>query len=209
MARTLREKVIDRLLSLYVIDKCQREYNIQSMSETKMQKLVFLAEKRLIENRCKGFNYRFIKLLYPTYSQELESDLNNLASLRFLDGPYYSGNQRTRMILDDFQHVFERNREIGDAIDVTLSKYAPIPTERLVRFVKKMCWKRGTIDELALKTPLLYPLKEAIARCIFEINDEDLEDLAICVSPKISREMEQAFDELRRGQRLTHAKVSW
>jgi len=207
MARTLREKVIDRLLSLYIIDKCQREYGIPSMSETKMQKLVFLAEKELIDNRCKSLNYRFIKLLYPTYSQELENDLNDLASLRFLDGPYYSGNQRTRMILDDFQHVFERNREIRHAIDDTLRKYAPIPTEQLVHVVSRMRWRKGTIDKLGLRTPLLYPLKEAMARCIFEISDEDLEDLAICLSPKVSRGMEQAFDELRRGQRLTHAQV--
>jgi len=207
MARTLREKVIDRLLSLYIIDKCQREYNVPSMSETKMQKLVFLAEKKLIDCRCKGFNYRFIKLHYPTYSQELENDLNDLSSLRLLDGPYYQGNQRTQMILDDFRHVFERNGEIKHSIDDTLRQYAPIRTEQLVQMVRRMFWKRRPIDQLAMRTPLLYPLKEAIARCLFEISDEDLEDLAICLSPKISREMEQSFDELRRGQKLTHAQV--
>jgi hypothetical protein len=119
----------------------------------------------------------------------------------------YSGNQRTKMILDDFGHVFERNREIKNSIDETLRKYAPVPTEQLVHVVRKTYWRRGTIDELSIRTPLLYPLKEAIARCIFEINEEDLEDLAICLSPKISKEMEQAFDELRRGQRLTHEEV--
>jgi hypothetical protein len=146
-------------------------------------------------------------LLYPTYSKELEDDLNDLASLRFLDGPYYSGNQRTQMILNDFRHVFERNREIKHSIDSTLETFAPIPTDQLVYVVRRMYWRKGTIDELGLKTPLLYPLKDAIARCIFEISDEDLEDLAICLSPKVSREMERAFDELRRGQRLTHAEV--
>jgi len=207
MARTLREKVIDRLLSLYIIDKCQREYNIPSMSETKMQKLVFLAEKKLIDYRCKGLNYRFIKLLYPTYSQELEDDLKNLAQLRFLEGPYYSGNQRTQMILGDFCQVLEKNREIKHSIDSTLENYASVPTGQLVHAVRRMRWRKGSIGELAVRTPLLYPLKEAIARCIFEISDEDLEDLAICLSPRISKGMEQAFDELRRGQRLTHAQV--
>lgn len=199
--------MIDRLLSLYIIDKCQREYDVPSMSETKMQKLVFLAEKKLIDKRCKGFNYRFIKLLYPTYSTELENDLNDLSSLRFLDGPFYSGNRRTRMILDDFRHVFDQNKEIKCAIDDTLDAFASVPTEQLVRAVKRMFWKSGTIDELALRTPLLYPLRETMARCIFDIDDEDLEDLAICLSPKVSRGMEQAFDELRRGQRLTHEEV--
>lgn len=207
MARTLREKVIDRLLSLYIIEKCQRDFNVPSMSETKMQKLVFLAEKKLIDSKCKGFNYRFIKLLYPTYSEELENDLKDLAQLRLLDGPYYSRNEKTQMILEDFHDVLERNGEIKQAIDSTLEKYASVPTEQLVHMVRGMHWRRGTINELSMRTPLLYPLKEAIARCIFEIGDEDLEDLAICLSPQISRGIEQAFDELRRGQRLTHAQV--
>lgn len=111
------------------------------------------------------------------------------------------------MILDDFAHVFERNREIKSSIDDTLREYASIPTEHLVHMVRQMFWKHKPIDQLAIRTPLLYPLKEAIARCLFEISDEDLEDLAICLSPKVSRGMEQAFDELRRGQRLTHAQV--
>jgi len=207
MARTIKEKSIDRLLSLYVIDRCRTKHGIKNVSETKMQKLVFFSEKSLNERRYKALNYRFIKLLHPTYSPELKNDLNELAELNFLDGPYFSENEKAQMILEDFHEVFRNNREITDTIDSVVDTYAPISTESLVKKVHNMPWKKGIIDDLKNRTPLVYPIKTKRARRVFQISEEDLEDLAICLSPKISRGMKQAFDELRGGQRLAHEEV--
>jgi len=149
MARTRKEKMIDRLLTLYVIGKCRTDHNIRNMSETKMQKLVFLSEKQLIDNRCKAFNYRFIKLLHPTYSEELKTDLINLRRLGFLDGrPWYRENRKARNFLEDFHHVFENNRHIAESVDYVLASYAPIPTNHLVKRINEMPWRNKTIAAL-------------------------------------------------------------
>jgi hypothetical protein len=207
MARTIQGKAIDRLFALYVIDRCRAKHGITNVSETKMHKLMFYAQKRLIECRCKAMNYSFIKLLYPTFSNELRKDLNELTELGFLHGQYYREQEKARMILEDFHQIFDNNREIKCLVDEEVDKYALVETNALVSRTKRLPWRKKVIDDLKNGTPLLYPLRIAKSRCVLNISDEDLEDLAICLSPEISADMEQAFDELRRGKRLTHEEV--
>lgn len=207
MARTIQEKVIDRLLTLYVINRCRVKHGLSSISETKMHKLIFYSEKRLNESKCKSLSYRFVKLLYPTYSAELRKDLNELAELNFLEGHFFSEKRKAQMILKDFHEVFSNNRGIMNIIDSEVDKYAPIETEALVNQTKKMKWRNGIIEDLKNGTPLVYPLRPTKARCFFNVSEEEYEDLAICLSPKITKGMAEAFNELRRGQRLSHEEV--
>ena len=94
-----------------------------------------------------------------------------------------------------------------DIINSEVDRNAPIKTEVLVKKTKKMPWRNGIIDTLKNGTPLIYPLNPKRARCVFNIDKEDHEDLAICLSPTISEDMAEAFNELRRGERLSHAEV--
>lgn len=208
MARTSKEKTIDRLLTLYFVNECYKTHNLGSLSETKLQKLVFLSEKELIDRRIRALNYRFVKLLFPTFSLELRTDLKNFVKSRFLRGPWFERTNKLKMILEDFSDVFRRNRSSINVIDEVLSTYANIRTTRLTNMVHRMRWtKRKTIGDLAMGAPLLYPLKYERARQIFKITDDELEDLEICLNPKISKELDQAFDEVRRRKMLRHEEV--
>lgn len=207
MARTVQEKAIDRLFALHVIDRCRTRHGLDSISETKMHKLMFYAQKKLYECRCRVTNYIFIKLLFPTFSPDLRTDLNELSSLGFLSSGYFSEEQKARMILEDFQHVFNDNKEIVSIIDEQVDKYAPVDTNVLVSKTKRLPWRNTILGELKNGTPLVYPLKREKARCILKISDNDLEDLLICLSPTVSAAMEKASMELRAGQRLTHEEV--
>ncbi len=207
MARTIQEKAIDRLFALYVIDRCRKRHGITDMSETKMHKLIFYAQKKLIDCRCKALNYGFIKLLFPTFSNELRSDLNDLSSLGFLQGQYYREQEKAQAILEDFHQVFDENKEIKSIIDGEVDKYAPIETNQLVAKTKRFPWRGKVIDDLKTGTPLLYPLRASNSRCILNISDKDLEDLMLCLSPVVESDMREVTEQLRRGQRLTHAEV--
>src|SRR5271157_5009808 len=182
MARTSREKTIDRLLTLYVIDRCRTKHGIENISETKLHKLIFYSEKKLNEHRVKSLNYRFVKLLYPTYSEELRKDLQELAEHNFLETPYFTEKPKTQMIIEDFQKVFSNNREIIELINSEVDTYAPIETNKLVKQTKNMRWRNGIIDDLKNGTPIVYPLPRARAIRFFNISEEDYEDLAICLS---------------------------
>jgi hypothetical protein len=207
MARTPKEKVVDRLLDLYIVDRCKTQHGIDNISETKLHKLLFFSEKKLIECKLKSINYSFVKLLFPTFSQELRRDLTELSELGFLKGPYFNESEQAQMIIQDFQPVFQNNKEIMDLINSEVDKYAPIPTDRLVAQTKRMKWKTSTIDELKNGTPLLYPLKPERSRDFFKISDEDYEDLAICLSPKVTRVMLSALEDLKKGRKLQHEEI--
>lgn len=212
MARTSEEKTADRLLTLYLVKECYQSHRLRSLSETKLQKLVFLSEKELIDNRIKAFNYRFIKLLHPTFSPELRSDLTHLVKQRYLTAPWIGQTNRMRMILEDFSEVLRRNRRILKMIDNVLSTWANIRTNTLVNMVNRLSWRVGRtkmrcIEDLKLGTPLLYPLKREKAHSVFRITEDELEDLEICLNPKITKDLDKAFDEMRRGRLLPHEGV--
>lgn len=212
MVRTSAEKTVDRLLSLYLINECYETYNLRALSETKLQKLIFLSEKNLIDRRIKAFNYRFVKLLHPTYSSELSGDLTHFVRLKYLSEPWFGQTNKMRMILEDFSGVLRRNRHPLSIIGDVLSRYANIKTNRLVNLVFRMSWRVGrtrmrTIEDLKIGTPLLYPLAPEKAQEVFLITENELEDLEICLNPKISRDLDKAFNEMRRGKILSHAEV--
>lgn len=208
MARTSEEKTIDRLLTLYSINECYEQCKVRALSETKLQKLVFLSEKSLIDQRIKAFNYRFIRLLHPTFSKELSNDLASFVRMGYLREPWLERTSRMKMILEDFSSVLERNSHVTRVIDEVVSTYADIPTNRLVEMVYKMPWARNrVINDLTIGVPMLYPLKYENAREVFAISKNEIEDLEICLNPKLSREIDQAFNEMRRGRLLSHAEV--
>jgi len=212
MARTSEEKAVDRLLTLYLINECYRTHNLRVLSETKLQKLVFLTEKELIDTRIKALNYRFVKLLHPTYSSELSSDLNHFVRMKYLTEPWFGRSAKMRLILEDFNEVFERNHHLLNIIDNVLMRYANIRTNRLVNLVFRMTWRVGrnrlcTIRDLKLRTPLLYPLIIEKAQEVFQITEDELEDLEICLNPKLSKDLDKAFNEMRRGKMLSHEEV--
>lgn len=207
-ARTSQEKTIDRLLVLYSIKECYEKHNLKALSETKMQKLVFLSEKRLIDRRVKALNYNFVRLLYPTFSSELSKDLTDFIRLGYLTEPWLGQTTRMKMILEDFEEIFRRNYQSLDIIDEVLSEYANVPTNRLVQMVYRMPWmKSKRVSELHIGVPMLYPLETENAHKIFKVMEDELEDLEICLNPKLSRELDRAFDEMRRGRLLSHAEV--
>ncbi len=71
-----------------------------------------------------------------------------------------------------------------------------------------MPWtKRKTIGDLKMGAPLLYPLEFEKASRVFEITEDELQDLEICLNPKLSKELDQAFNEVRRGKLLSHEEV--
>jgi len=207
MVRTNQEKTVDRLLTLYIIHRCRTKHGLSCISKTKMHKLLFYAQKTLIDNKIKAMSYSFVKVLHPTFSSELRSDLTDLTEQGFLNGDYYREQEKAERVLKDFQGIFDNNSLIKLLIDREIDQYAPMETSVLVAKTKKVPWQGKTIGALKKGTPLLSPLKPQNASISLNISEEDLEQLEICLSPIVAEKMEQADKDLQRGKRLTYAEV--
>ncbi|MFH0748418.1 MAG: hypothetical protein V1915_00635 [Candidatus Bathyarchaeota archaeon] len=174
---------MDRLLMLYLVNESNARYPVQGLLEAKLQKLVFLCEKQLNEKGCKAFNYRFVRLLQPTYSQELRNDLTVLVKLGYLAEPSFNNTKKMETLLEGFGHVLRRNEYITKIIDDVLASYANKPTERLTDIVSNMTWRGKKIKELRLRTPMTFPLRYKGAHMIFKIEEDELKNLLISLNP--------------------------
>ncbi len=208
MARTLREKATDRFLTAYLINDAFSRKRIGFLPTTKLQKLVFLSEKPMIDNRVKGFNLYFIKLVHGPFSQELEGDIMKLAQVGLVEDRWLEPTEQMKTLLEDFNNLIDRNRPFFEYIKNTNDKYAPLSLERLLTIVYAMPWKDGkTIADLPSRTPMLYPMKPANTDLEFDITEDEAEDLLMNFDPKTVRNFVQAMGEMKSGRLRTHEQV--
>lgn len=206
MARTHRDRLINKLLSAYMINECDIEFGV-SLSETKLQKLVFLSEKRLIDGRIKAFDYSYIKFLHGPFSGELRGDLTILFELSLIQEPYLKSSKKLKWVIEDFQSIFEDNPQIISTIDSVLERYSRVPTEKLLDQVYRMKWGKRTIGDLPLRTPMLWPLKVKNAIKKFEITSDEFEDLELLFNKKIAGDFEKSNADMKEGRLLPHDQV--
>jgi len=206
MARTPQEKAVDCLLTTYLIEDAFSRCKLRFMSETKLQKLVFLSERSMIDERKKGFNFSFIKLTFGPFSQELRNDRNDLLKTGFLMGSRPTDD--AKLILEDFENVLERNKPFFQKIDAINNCFAKMPLPQLLDFIYAMPWGKGrTIDDLPQLTPMLYPMKQTNVALEFSISEEEAEDLLMNFDPQAIRELHQAMSDMREGRTRTYEQV--
>ena len=190
--RNLIEWVTDNLLLLQL---CSIASLRKSLLETRMQKIVFLTQADLWQNKVGGFDYNFEKWDHGPFSMELRDDQRQLRQTGLLSYTQRGFRVRPRGIelLKEFNDMFERNTYVVDKIQ----KYS----DNIMEFTKKEFKKMldfvyskpnplspyETIKETDHKSPLLNRTlwKETINP--FDISKEEADSLEILLNPKLSR----------------------
>lgn len=208
MARNPIEKLVDNFLLIFQITNAF-EY-VQNLYETKLQKLSFLSELEMLKEKWKGYNYRFIKLDYGPFSQELRCDLGELIQQQILK-ENLRPTEEAYCLLDDFSELLNRNRLFITKISDVNKKYSQIPTQELVHMVHLMphpyLHPTRRIGKLSPRTPILYPIKSQVASATFKIAQEELADLELCIDKKISSSIHEAMEDAKTQRLLSHEEV--
>jgi len=201
MARTNVEKAVDRLLALYLLHDAFSRNRTNFIQETKLQKLVFLSEWRMIDERNKGFNFYFIKLVHGPFSQELETDVAKLIQVGLVNRRGLEPTGHADIILEDFRDVIERNSPFTKYIKAANDGFAGVSLKELLNVIYAMSWGGDkTIRDLPPRTPMLFPMKTQNVASEFSITDEEAEDLLMNFDPKAIRILVQATEEMRTGK---------
>jgi hypothetical protein len=160
MRRTTREELIDRLFLLKLL-QLLKESGAETGS-TKLQKLVFLAERNAISERIECFHYTYVKAKHGPYSVALERDRTMLVVQGYVElapqptGPgefvqlSSSGEETLRM----FDSFFERNkiqvrmlenvvREFGNCSITSMDCRAGLEDKKGRRFPSFKCGPRS------------------------------------------------------------------
>lgn len=206
--RTLYENVVDRFLLLYLISEASE--CAPNLGKTKLQKLTFLSEWKLIDDRNKGFNYNYIKLVHGPYSGELNNDLTDLAIHNLVNDPRLYPTDVGYRILEDFSELLEQNEPFILTINQVISRFVMLSLNKLLAFVYSLQHpyrKNLTIGKTPFRTPLLYRLSDDKTIAKFRISEEQLEDLQMCLDKERLKQWKEVKDEVSKGRFLTYREV--
>ena len=207
MPRTAKERAVDLLLTSYLIHDAFNRCNVDSLSETKLQKLIFLSEKLMIDQHHKGFNYHYIRLTHGPYSPELRSNLGIFIQIGALNESNLEPTNYIKNILEDFNDVICKNNIYIEKINAINNTFSQVPLSKLLKFVYSMPWGIGKkIKDLSQRTPMLYPMKTGYTS-EFELNDNEVEDLLMNFDPEALENLEQSSEDMRKGRILTYEQI--
>src|SRR2546425_5707210 len=114
--RTEDERLSDFLLLLYMIGTHHNQSR-RYLGITKADKFVFLAEKRMIDNRLKGFDYDFYRWNFGPLSPSIYADIETLQKTSMVTrGANIQLTERGRKTLEDCGSLFERTKSLSRAL---------------------------------------------------------------------------------------------
>lgn len=183
--RNEKEEIIDMLLLLYLIREANKYADI---GKVLLQKLVFLAEKEMVKNGIKGFNFRFFRYDLGPFTEEIYRDserLYNAGLLRETEWPFRLTECGNALLENIYSSIVKRgdNREVLKIIEKIVHKYAKYNVEKIKRFVYAIKIqplgesKTLTIKDIRSGYWLIEKINEKKAKKLFTLNEELIEDL--------------------------------
>ncbi len=144
--REINDTAEDILLFLYLLKRAGNNVSGNNAFEAqkKLMKLVFLAEKEMIDKQYKGFNFFFNVFKYGPSSMEvlrLADDLKERGLIEFDNANFtYTLASRGRSLINEFEKEEGRdnNKVFFEAIDKIISKYGSLTTQEIIEKVYAM-----------------------------------------------------------------------
>lgn len=210
MVRSTVNRLIDQFLLAYSIGDAHKRTKF--LSETKLQKLAFIAEKEMTKTNKRGFDYYFIKLYHGPYSQGLRNDLRSFAQSKIVEtekfevGTKITPTEKCVRILEDFGSISLRNRPFLKTITEVNREYAPLEFKKLLNSVYRMqsplalCEKGERIRTIArypLRAPLLKPIPAGKATNVFTITPSEIATLEIYLEKDTLNSLSKAVESAR------------
>jgi len=179
--RSPLEEVTDRILLMYLINKATNCGDIDG--DTKLQKLVFLSERKMVLSKLKGFNFYFYKFIHGPFSKELENDLGVLEEWGAYLPDEYMLTSAGRKAIDLLPEIWSRNSDTISNIDAIANRFAHQSLRSILIYVYNLehpfYESKMKIIDLKPHTPILFKMKESKAEMLFTITESELETMDI------------------------------
>lgn len=202
----IRERVTNVLLVLYLIETTNTIGNLED--ELKLQKLVFLAQKKLVERGLKAFSYNFFRWRKGPFSKNLRIDLITLLETKFVRRKLdkIELTEKAKELLEDCTKLLNENRYFLKFIDNIVSKYSEYSPEDIKEsvYALKVMVPRirqiMTIKDIAPSQLILFKTSDKKARSIFSISNSWLATLELTFDKEAISSLERAVDDAIEGR---------
>jgi hypothetical protein len=200
--RNPEEAIVDKVLLLYLIKKAEEKGRIWGI--TKLMKLAFFAEREMVKDRVKGFNYNFYRWHLGPFTPEVYEDLEYLIENELVAEQEGIGvtNQGAEILMD-VEGLLKENKGVLEYIDELMGKYAGEGSGALMKSayeseVEIMPFKiKAKVRDVPIGYDLVTKLNETEAGDVFEINDAWLETLDILLDKRAYESLKEAMESAR------------
>jgi len=175
--------------------------------ELKLQKMVFISEKKMITAKIKALNYNFFRWQRGPYSAEISKDLTSLLGIGLLEGGKNLRLTSTGLeLLNSCEELFSINKRFLTRVNNTVKKYAKYDPRTLMREVYQMTLgvpkKKGLmrVEDVPMGTLLLFKLSDANAEHIFEMDESWTTSLELAFDLEAVDALSQAYSDAEEGR---------
>ncbi len=203
---TEKEVITDNLLLLYLVNKVH-EKSKRYLGMTKLQKLVFMAERILNEKGIKAFNYNFFAWNYGPLSKDIYLDHEKLVKNDIISN---NGNitlsKRGKKFFKDLREIFKKNRDVLKEIDNIVEEFADFNTSSLVDYVHELMVevegheRPVRIGNLNKGTDIISKINEKNALRTFEIDESWIETLEILMDEEFYKAIKESEMDAIEGR---------
>ncbi len=211
--KAISDRIKNIVLLMYLVRKTNEKFVMED--NLKVQKLVFLSQKKLIAEKMNGFTYLFLRWLKGPFSGDLNNDIVLLKQMKLLRW----GDDRIELteegkhILESLHEIMENNKGFSDIIDNIIEEYGSLSPEEMKEKVYQMKIfvpndrKVMKIEEIPPKRLILFGLSRKNTRIEFNIDEEWLDTLEVLLDDEAIQFLERLKNGAIEGNTIEFSRI--
>lgn len=206
--RAIFDRIRNIVLLMYLIRKTNEKFVMED--NLKVQKLVFLSQKKLTAKKMNGFAYLFLRWLKGPFSGDLNNDIVLLRQMKLLrwGDDKIELTEEGKHILESLYEIMENNKGFSDIIDNIIEEYGSLSPEEMKEKVYQMKIfvpndrKVMRIEEIPPKKLILFGLSRKNTKIEFNINEEWLDTLEVLLDDEAIQFLERLKNSAIEGNTI-------
>jgi len=201
----IQERVVNNLLLLYLIRQANQKGKIED--NLKLQKLVFLSQKKFLNRKVKAFGYNFFRWHQGPFSAEVNNDLTALDSRGLVKRrwPIELTNEG-KEFLEECKELLEINKRFLEVVDDIVSEFADLTPDQIKDHVYKMkifvprLRQVMTVEEVPPRTLILFKPSDKRSKAKFSIDETWCATLELALDQEAVESLKQSYDDAVEGR---------
>ncbi len=200
----IQNRVVNNILLLYLIDRTNSTGSIEDT--LKLQKLVYLTQKRMIEKKLKLFTYNFFRWDKGPFSADVNNDLTVLSCRGLIRKRWpIRLTKEGKKLLNGCKELLEENEQflkVIDDITAEFSEYTPEQikeyTYNLSIFVPRLR-QVMTVAEVPHGTLILFKPSDNRSKKKFILDESWLATLELALDQEAVESLKQSYSDAVEG----------
>jgi uncharacterized protein YwgA len=181
----------DRLLFLFALKESEQYGSIRLI---KMQKMFFYSEYLMNKRKERGFNLLFRRHKFGPYSDDLEKDMKDLASVQFIkiDDKSIELDEFGERILFEAEELLLSNKWLSETISQSAKKIVPMVNDSVLNFIYKLPVESKfgkTVEDIPDGGTIIRPLDDKISEKKFVLDEDWIETLDVLFDVKTTKNL--------------------